>query len=105
MASSEPPRMEMRSMGEASEPSQDGFRIEGGYRTFHGYFAIPLGFSRDGDYMGEEAESGAPWWATQARARVGPHLGGVCPPRCPPSGVLLAQSSLRDFKVLAICPM
>src|SRR4051794_37867757 len=42
---------------------------------------------------------------TQARARVGPRLGGVWPPGCPPSDVLPAQSSLRDFKVLAICPM
>src|SRR3954454_5020229 len=34
--------------GEASEPSRDGFRIDGGYGTFHGYFRILLGFSRDG---------------------------------------------------------
>src|SRR4051794_37847549 len=42
---------------------------------------------------------------TQAWARVGPRLGGVWPPSGPPSGVLPAQSSLLDFKVLSICPM
>src|SRR3954463_6146665 len=42
---------------------------------------------------------------TQARARVGPRLGGVWPPGGPPSGVLPAQSSLRDLKVLEIFPM
>src|SRR3954469_24823895 len=38
-------------------------RVDGSYGTFRGCFAIPLGFSRDEAYMGEEAESEATWWA------------------------------------------
>src|SRR4051812_47931447 len=43
--------------------------------------------------------------ATQARAWVWPRLCGVWPPGSLPSGLLLAQSSLHDLMVLAICPM
>ena len=56
--------------GRASEPSQDGFRVDGGVGTFRGFLLGCPGFSRDGEYMGEEAESTEPWWAqTQARHR------------------------------------
>src|SRR4051794_21875901 len=83
--------------GRAVEPSRDGFVDDGACGNFHGFSLGCLGFSRYGDYMGEEAESGAPW--------VRPRLGGVWPPGSPPSGVLPAHSLLRDFKVLVICPM
>src|SRR3954470_10149646 len=54
--------------GIKTKPSRDGFHVNGSYVTFRGYFAIPLGFSRDGAYMGEEAESDAARGAqTQAR--------------------------------------
>ena len=43
--------------GRASEPSREGFRVDGGVGTFHGIWLGCLGFSRDGEYMGEEAES------------------------------------------------
>ena len=33
------------------------FRVDGGVETFRGFLLIYLGFSRDGEYMGEEAES------------------------------------------------
>ena len=61
-------------MGEASEPSRDGFRVDGGYGTFRGFLLGCPGFSRGGEYMGEEAESEAPWWA-QTQARRGPWAG------------------------------
>ena len=44
-------------MGEASEPSRDGFGVDGGYGTLRGFLLGSLGFSRGGEYMGEEAES------------------------------------------------
>src|SRR4051795_13162084 len=67
-------------MGEASEPSRDGFRVDSGYGIFRGYFAIPLGFSRDGAYMGEGAESeAARGTQTQARrGQPGARAGLVC---------------------------
>src|SRR3954464_7245372 len=43
--------------------------------------------------------------ATLARAQAWPHRGGVWPPGWPHSGHFLAQSSLRDYKVLATCPV
>ena len=43
--------------GRASEPSRDGFGVDGGVGTFRGFLIRCLGFSRDGEYMGEEAES------------------------------------------------
>ena len=49
--------------GRASEPSRDGFGVDGGVGTFRGFLLGCLGFSRYGDYMGEEAESTEPWWA------------------------------------------
>ena len=45
--------------GRALEPSRDGFGIDGGYVTLRGLLLGYLGFLRDGDYMGEEAESEA----------------------------------------------
>ena len=45
--------------GRASEPSRDGFSVDGGYGTLRGFLLGCLGFFRDGDYMGEEAESEA----------------------------------------------
>ena len=33
------------------------FRVDGGIGTFRGFLLRCLGFSRDGEYMGEEAES------------------------------------------------
>src|SRR3954451_14645662 len=39
------------------------FGDDGGDGTFRGFSLGCLGFYRNGDYMGEEAESGAPWWA------------------------------------------
>ena len=54
--------------GRASEPSRDGFGVDGGYGTLRGFLLGYLGFFRDGDYMGEEAESEAAWGHhTQAR--------------------------------------
>ena len=44
-------------MGEASEPSRTRVGDGGGVGTFRGFLLVPLGFSRDGEYMGEEAES------------------------------------------------
>ena len=64
--------MEMASGG--NSPSRQDARIEtsvprtrvcddGRDRTFRGFLLGCLGFSRGGEYMGEEAESEAPWWA------------------------------------------
>ena len=41
------------------------FGVDGGVGTFRGFLIRYLGFSRDGEYMGEEAES--------EEARGGPH--------------------------------
>ena len=46
----------------------------GGVETFRGFLIRFLGFSRDGEYMGEGAESTEPWWA-QTQARRGPRAG------------------------------
>ena len=54
--------------GRASEPSRDGFGVDGGYGTLREFLLGYLGFFCDGDYMGEEAESEATWGHhTQAR--------------------------------------
>src|SRR3954449_13048754 len=50
------------------------FGDDGGDRTFRGFSLMSLGFSRNEEYMGEEAESGAPWWA-QTPPRRGPGSG------------------------------
>ena len=47
--------------GRASEPSRDGFGVDGSYGTLRGFLLGYLGFFHDGDYMGEEAESEAAW--------------------------------------------
>ena len=47
--------------GRASEPSRDGFGVDGGYVTLRGFLLGFPGFSRYGEYMGEEAELGEPW--------------------------------------------
>ena len=57
--------------GRASEPSQDGFGVDGGYGTLRGFLLGCLGFFRDGDYMGEEAESEAAW-GHHTQGRRGP---------------------------------
>ena len=57
--------------GRASEPSRDGFGVDGGYGTLRGFLLGYLGFSRGGEYMGEEAESEATWWP-QTHPRRGP---------------------------------
>ena len=43
--------------GIASEPSRTRVGDDGGVGTFRGILLGSLGFSRDGEYMGEEAES------------------------------------------------
>src|SRR4051812_10990325 len=60
--------------GRATEPSRDGFVDDGDCGTFRGFSLRCPGFSRYGDYMDEEAESGAPWWA-QTPPRRGPAFG------------------------------
>src|SRR3954469_1938220 len=52
------------------------FGDDGGCGTFRGFSLVSLGFSRNEEYMGEEAESGAPWWA-QMPPRREPGLGRV----------------------------
>ena len=69
--------------GRASEPSRDGFGVDGGYGTLRGFLLGCLWFSRGGEYMGEVAESeaarGAHTWArrgpraARAWALSGPH--------------------------------
>src|SRR3954465_6117321 len=56
--------------GKSSRTLRDGFGDGGGVVTFHGFLSAPLGFSRDREYMGKEAESEATWWA-QTHARLG----------------------------------
>ena len=46
-----------RLQGRALEPSQTRVVDDGGVGTFRGILLGSLGFSRDGEYMGEEAES------------------------------------------------
>ena len=54
--------------GKSFRTPRDGFGVDGGYRTLRGFLLGYLGFLRDGEYMGEEAESEATWWAqTQGR--------------------------------------
>src|SRR4051812_7274606 len=54
--------------GKSSRTVRDGFSDGGGVVNFRRFLFAPLGFSRDGEYMGEEAESEATWWA-QTHAR------------------------------------
>lgn len=57
--------------GRAPEPSRDGFFVDGGCgTTFRGFSRGCLGFSRNEEYMDEEAESGAAR-AGHTRARRG----------------------------------
>src|SRR3954452_19113902 len=56
--------------GKTSRTLRDGFGDGGGVVTFRGFLSAPLGFSHDGEYMDEEAESEATWWA-QTHARRG----------------------------------
>src|SRR4051812_43570647 len=56
--------------GKSSRTLRDGFGDGGGIVTFRGFLSTPLRFSRDGEYMGEEAESEATWWP-QTHARRG----------------------------------
>ena len=50
------------------------FGVDGGVRTFRGFLIRCLGFSRDGEYMGEEAES-AEAGGTHTHPRHGPRAG------------------------------
>src|SRR4051812_16818382 len=54
----------------SSRTLRDRFGDSGGVVTFREFLSPFLGFSRDGEYMGEEAESEATWWA-QTHARRG----------------------------------
>src|SRR3954452_5318063 len=78
--------------GKTSRTLRDGFGDGGGVVTFHGFLSAPLGFSRDGEYMGEEAESEATWWAqTHPRrgrraSRAWGSSGHPVPPFGSPSG-------------------
>ena len=67
--------------GRASEPSRDGFGVDGGYGTLRGFLLGSLGFLRDGEYMGEEAVGVGLVGPDipQARAPGWPRLGLVCP--------------------------
>ena len=65
--------------GRALEPSRDGFGADGGYVTLRGFLLGYLGFFRDGDYMGEEAESEA---AGATRHTPGAAKGGATPGPC-----------------------
>src|SRR4051794_29749548 len=60
--------------GKSSRTLRDGFGDSGGVVTFRGFLLAPLGFSRDGEYIGEEAESEATWWA-QTHSRREPRAG------------------------------
>ena len=50
------------------------FGVDGGVGTFHGFLIRYLGFSRDGEYMGEGAES-AEARGPHTHPRHGPHAG------------------------------
>src|SRR4051812_26124487 len=58
-----------RVLGRVPEPSRDGFVDDGGCGPFRRFSLGSLGLSRYGYYMGEEVESGAPWWAQTAPRR------------------------------------
>src|SRR4051812_6477268 len=65
------------------------FSDDGGDETFRGFSLGSLGFSRNEEYMGEEAESGVPWWAQmppRRRAWVG--SGHLAAPLRSPSGTV-----------------
>ena len=88
--------------GRASEPSRDGFGVDGGYGTLREFLLGCLGFSRYGEYMGEEAESTEPWWA-QTTPRRGPRAGrawGVSGPTRAPLTPPLRPYILRLGKTL-----
>ena len=59
--------------GRASEPSRTRVGDDGRDKTFRGIVLGYLGFSRDGEYMGEEAESAEARGATPPLG-VGPGL-------------------------------
>ena len=83
--------------GRASEPSRDGFGVDGGYGTLRGFLLGSLGFFRDGDYMGEEAESEAER-GHQTRGRRGPRASRAWPTsgQVAPLQVLPFWLRLRD---------
>ena len=80
--------------GRASEPSRDGFGVDGGYGTLRGFLLGSLGFFRDGEYMGEEAESEATWWA-QTKGRRGHRASRAWPLSGQLAGPLLLPFWLR----------
>ena len=80
--------------GRASEPSRDGFGVDGGYGTLRGFLLGYLGFFRDGDYMGEEAESEAAWWP-QTHPRCGHREGRAWPMSGQVAGLLQLPFWLR----------
>ena len=77
MAMKKPPVMispSSRVPGRASEPSRTRVVDDGGGGTFRGILLGCLGFSRDGEYMGEEAES-AEARGAHTHPRRGPRAG------------------------------
>ena len=80
--------------GRASEPSRDGFGVDGGYGTLRGFLLGYLGFLRDGEYMGEEAESEAIWW-DQTTPRRGQRGGRAWPRSGQVPGLLVLPFGLR----------
>ena len=90
---------------EGNSPSRQGARTEtsvprtrfcddGRDGTFRGFLLGSLGFSHGGEYMGEEAESEAPWWA-QTQGRRGPRAGRAWPLSGHVAGSLLFPFWLR----------
>ena len=80
--------------GASTETSVPRTRVcdDGRDGTLRGFLLGYLGFFRDGDYMGEEAESEAAWWPqTHPRRGQGGAAPGPCLARwlascCSPSG-------------------
>ena len=82
--------------GRASELLRCEIDDDGRDGTFRGIFAIVLGFSRLGEYMGEGAASVAKG-GPLAIARREPHLGRALVWRGTLGGLLLVPFGLRDL--------
>ena len=90
-----------RVLGRDSEPSRVRVDDGGGDGTFHGIWAILLGFSRLGEYMGEGVASVAKG-GHHAIARRGPTLGRALVWRGPLGGLLWVPSKLRDLLAILL---